>query len=160
MHPLFVTKHLFATEHERHALRCEDRSLRQEVQSYLLLHRKVGYAGFQAVVQTHVVVAAHIADHLCRLCGPRLLGIVHLGHVYLWVCYCAGDAKLDAFFQPCDAGEKRPLAVVRERATECIAQFIAESTDAWHLFNVGLECQLFRRIGTRSCAPSLAIDIY
>ncbi len=171
VHALLVAQHLLAAEHERHALRGENSSLSQQVEANQLVFLfcaestelalgtlQTGYAGHQPVDEAHVVVAAHVGNHLCRLVGPRCLRVVHLAHVYLWMTDTAGNAELDVLFLAGNASQERALGVVAERAAQSVAHLIAEGGNAGHLRDIGLHAQLFLRIGTAAGAPPLAID--
>ena len=69
-----VAQQLFATEHERYALRGEHGSLRQQVKTNQLVHLTIGQltigrfqsgdAGLETIYQTHIVVTGDIGHHL------------------------------------------------------------------------------------------------
>ena len=96
VHTFLVAQHLFASIDERHALGGEDEGLSQEVETYNLVGGDAWDACFQAVYETHIVVAAYVSYHLCRRVCPCSLRVVHLVEVYLRMVDATSDTKLYA----------------------------------------------------------------
>ena len=159
VHALLAAQHLLAAEDEGHTLRGEHGGLGQLVESDEFLVADAGDGGAQSVDEAHVVVAAHIADHLRGVVGPGLLAVVHPGHVDLRMVDAAGYAKLQALLQSRHTGKEAPLVVVAEGSAEGVAHVVAERPDAMEPLGVGLHGELLRGIGTLPCAPPLAIDV-
>ena len=157
MYALLVAQQFLATQHERHPLRREHCRLCQQVEAYQLVFRQAGNAGLQTIHQAHVVVTAHIADHLRRLLCPCRLRIVHLRHIHLRMTDGAHDAELHTLFHVRSTPEDAGLRVVVKRSAQRVAYLVREGCDARHAVYMRLHSQLFLRIGTAACAPPLAI---
>ena len=158
MHAFLVAQHLLAAEHEGHALRAEHGRLCQQVEADEFILRDAGDRGLEAVYETHIVVAAHIAYHLRGLCGPSLFGVVHLAVVNLRVGRHAGDTRLHTFLLAGQRGQEGAFGVVAEGTAQGIAQLIGEGGYAGHLRDVGLGGQQLAVDGALSGAPSLAVE--
>ena len=113
-------------------------------------------------------MTGHVGYHLGRFSSPRFLAVVHLFHIYLRMADASHNAELQALHfniaiklsrlfsiqttQPsCDS-------VIAERTTQGIAHLVAKSSNTWHLGDICLHAQLFRRQGTLSGTPPLTID--
>ena len=168
MHTLLVTQHLLSCQEERHTLRCEHSSLSQQVEANQLCYTFALRSGsifdarqgcLQSVNKTHIVVTAHIADLLGRLCCPRLLVIVDQIHIYLRMGNASHYTKLQTLFLAGNASQESAFGIVRERTTKGISHIIAEGSDTIEFEGVGLYRQLVAWISTTSCTPSFTIDI-
>ena len=168
VHSLLVAKHLLTGKDERHTLRCEDAGLGKQVDAeqfgstHLFRDFLVcqGWdARLQSIYQAHIIVAAYIADLLGWIVGPRLLVIVHLGHIYLRMSNATHDTELQTLLLAWESSQERTLMVIRERTTKSITHIIAECTDTIQLMGIRLHGELLGRISTAACTPALTIDI-
>ena len=80
--------------------------------------------------------------------------------------YTSNDTKLNAFLErpqigiaARSGGQTQPahLRVIREGATQGIAQLIAKGSNAWQLRDIGFRGQLFGRQRALAGTPALAI---
>ena len=109
-----------------------------------------------------------VGQHLRGFQGPRLLAVVHFLHINLRVLDAADNAELQTFYLNIASKLSRLMGIqptqparngiIRERATQGIAHLVRESSNAWHLRNIGLHAQLFVRQRTGPCTPTLAIN--
>ena len=104
-------------------------------------------------------MAAYITDLLGWVVGPRLLVIVHLGHIYLRMSNATHDTELQALLLSRKTSQERTLMVIRERTTKSITHIIAECTDTIQLMGIRLHGKFLGRISAAACTPSLTIDI-
>ena len=72
VHALFGAQQFLTAQHEGNALRGEYSRLSQQVKTNQLIFGNTWQTRLQSVKETHVVMTAHIADHLSRLCCPWL----------------------------------------------------------------------------------------
>ena len=120
----------------------------------------IKHTGLEPVNEAHVIMARHVAHHLCRLRCPRLLRVVHLRHVHLRVLYAACNTKLQALLHIGCPAEYARLGVVVEGTAQCVAYLVAEGGNARHLRNVCLLAELLAGQSAAAGTPSLAIDEY
>ena len=101
-----------------------------------------------------------VRDHLCRLQGPWLLGVIHLCQINLGVGNSTGNSEFQALLIVSKTSKESRLFVIGEGTAKGIANLIGEGCDTWHLVDVGFHAELILRIGTSACAPSLSINKY
>ena len=130
----------------------------QQVETNQLFFRDAGDAGLEAIHEAHVVVTAHVGDHLRGFEGPGLFGVVHLRHVDLRMLDGSCNAELNAL---CFVLTTNPTChrVVGEGTAQGVADLVAESCDAWHPVDMGFHGELLLGIGAAACTPAFTIDI-
>ncbi len=158
VYSLLVAQHLFTAQDEGDTLRREDGSLCQQVETDKLLLGDARNTRLETVNKTHIVVTGDVRHHLCGLCCPRSLGVVHLGHIYLRMADAAHDTELQTLLHIGSATKNTRFRVVVERTAQSIAYLVRKSSYSRCLLDMCLHSQFLVRISTAACAPSFAVD--
>ena len=128
------------------------------MQSNTFFDTSIRLSRLDAVRQTHIVMTTYIADHLCRLCSPSFLAIIHRIIDDLWMRNTTHQTIHDTHFISWQAIQESTLLVIIERTTKRITHFVREYGNTRHLISICLHSQFFLWHLRSTCCPTFPIN--